>query len=1293
MASTTDPDVCVDPDFVALRNHRRGFPTPSPSAGQQAGSQPYSKKIGLHVRFESDRVSAKDPKAASMSSTTESSVYIDPIGFLGPLARPVLNHAITATGLNSPTANPHPHRSRSSIAAFLDHDNDNAHRADNANPWNFPKLLPSTTQAAMNIIQTDARGRALTKRQLGAIRKIVCCPSKCETEGLSKPIRPPSHQLILDIAPLGSNYAPSEVSEDPSHRKAKSAWNYPKLEARSQKLVSRPNIGEKRKSKVQKRESDVDVMPEFLGGFGDFESAHSEPEVVLEPAPKPQKKQKGKKGKQDAGQNNPQAQQSAKQSKKQLKKLVQQEPLDEEFHASQLYGEYNADASTERAQLPTELEVQQSPTPSAKFAGWDMAPQEPPPEQRTEGSRRSKYSHQGSHKSASVQEELEDDWGVLELPEGKVSNREAKSSKRSGHSYHGSPKAESSRLHHSQHESQKVKSPRHSSRHHEAQKTLSIAAGSVAWGEPEGIAGAGAEMWVGNPAASLQGSHKDSDRHSKKTTSRHSGSRRSNMFAGDLPLHTIFEDAPSESMKQSSSRRGQAVKSGGRLSRSNEEFDVLDLNEKPASRHSSGSRRSHDLQSRPGDNVDNWDMIEKPASKHGSGSGRSGGHQSRTGEVVDGWAQQEQPSSKHGSTRNGSHRSRTADVLDGWGQPEKPSPKQGSHQSDGHRSRLSEATDHYDPPEKPASRQGSHGSNSNHIRHSEAIDDWDQPDKPVSRPGSHSKIGGRQSRQSSATDYWDQPEKSSSKHGSKSSSRVSRHNKDDVGDGGWDSSDRVVSRQASVAGGSQAGWDTKASSDTQSKADQGWGDDDGAPSKHGSGSGSHRNESLKSSSRSNHYEEQEDGRDSRHRSHRSGSGSHKKPSDPRASVSRSPSKKGTIASSYLAPLVEDDPENWHGWDGDGDKSRRKSRSHKSHSEAAVDEWIQGSIKAGSSKSSPVKEHNSPAMALSIGSTVTSTTSIDPHAPSLRNDPIESWAAGRVPRDSSVGTRFGRDPPVGSGFGAQPGSAAGWSQSGRVEGETGMGSRMSGSWTSSRGIREAAEQGGWATQTSDGSHQSSHRPGSAREERVGSGWDTRTCSSLEASKVSSRQSHRGEPSSREDSRASSRRSSSHRSGPENWSQSGRLEGETGKGSRRSSQQSSRQSSRQHEVAPVDDGGWNTQTSSSQERDSHNSKRSSSIRRDVSPAFDNDVQGGGWKNSVRSSRHSAGSRRSRASTAQDDGGWGELAQQGDWGVDADAPQNAAGGWAGGDERNSNLSKKSGSRGSKGSKRSGDISKSFF
>ncbi|KAE9983623.1 hypothetical protein BLS_003993 [Venturia inaequalis] len=1142
MASTEDSNVCIDPDFVALRNHRRvsgGRQFPTLSGGEQADGRPSCKKGSVHVRFEEEPVSAKYSKAESMSSTTGSSVYIDPLGPLGPLARPVLNRTSTIVEPHSPELRPH--RSRSSVAASLDHDINNE---DNADPWNFPKLLPSTTQAAMTVIEDHARGRALTKRQLGAIRKIVSRPPQCAAEGQSKPIQPPSHRLVLDIAPLGSNYAPSEVSENPSHQKAKSAWNYPKLEARPQKSVSRPNINEKRKSKVQKPYIAVDVMPEFMGGFGDLESNHSEPEVILEPAPKPQKKQKGKKDKQNGGQNNQQAQKNATQSKKQSKKQAEKEPPEEEFDASQLYGGYNGGASTERAQLPTELK-QQSPTPSAKFAGWDMAPHSPPP-------------------LGPVDPPTEDDWDAPELLGETGSRRESKGSQRSGHSHRESPQAGSSRSHRSQHDSQKMRSSPHLNHsHHESRKTLSIAAGSVAWVEPDGIASAGAEIWADNPVASVHGSHQDSDRRSKKTTSRHSGSRRGSMFAGDLPLDTIFEDAPLESVKNRSSRHSQATKSDGRQSKFKEDMDDHGLDEKPASRQSSGSKRSHDHQSRSGEVVNDWDMNDKPASKSGSGSHRSGSHRSRSGEVADEWEMNGKPASKQGSRRSGSvksrtdelvgdwdqpekpaskqssasgksgsHRSRSGDVVGDWGQPEKSISKQGSHRSDGHHSRHSEAVDNWDQPEKPTSKQGSyrsdghhsrqgevidnwdqpeqsvskqgsyrsdghhsrqgeavdtwdqpekpaskqgsyrsdsyhsrqgeavdtwdqpeqpaskqgsyrsdghHSSHSeavndwdqpeksdgHHSRHSEAVNDWDQPEKSVSRQGSHSNSGGRQSRQNS-TD-WDQPAKSSSKHGSKSSSRHSKHNEDDNG-GGWD-----VSRQGSVIGGSQVGWETKTSSDTHSHANEGWEEDGPAPPKHESGSRSHRTESHRSSSQSKHGVEQENGRDSRHQSHRSGSGSQKISSNPRVSVSRSPSKKGTVTGSYIAPLVEEDPENWHGWEADGEKSRSKSRSHKSQSEAAVDEWIQGSTKAGSFKAGSVKGHTSPAMALSIGSTATSTTSLKTYASSSRNDPIEAWGEGKVPRDSSVGTRFGRNSPAGSGFGAPTGSAAaGWSQSGRVE---------------------------------------------------------------------------------------------------------------------------------------------------------------------------------------------------------------------------------------------------------------------
>ncbi|KAE9982257.1 hypothetical protein EG328_011053 [Venturia inaequalis] len=1092
MASTEDSDVCIDPDFVALRNHRRvsgGRQFPTLSGGEHADGRPSCKKGSVHVRFEEEPVSAKYSKAESMSSTTGSSVYIDPLGPLGPLARPVLNRTSTAIEPHSPELRPH--RSRSSVAASLDHDINNE---DNADPWNFPKLLPSTTQAAMTVIEDHARGRALTKRQLGAIRKIVSRPPQCAAEGQSKPIQPPSHRLVLDIAPLGSNYAPSEVSENPSHQKAKSAWNYPKLEARPQQFVSRPNINEKRKSKVQKPYIAVDVIPEFMGGFGDLESNHSEPEVILEPAPKPQKKQKGKKEKQNGGQNNQQAQKNAKQSKKQSKKQAEKEPPEEEFDASQLYGGYNGGASTERVQLPTELK-QQSPTPSAKFAGWDMAPHSPPP-------------------LGPVDPPTEDDWDAPELPGETGSRRESKGSQRSGHSHRESPQAGSSRSHRSQHDSQKMRSSPHLNHsHHESRKTLSIAAGSVAWVEPEGIASAGAEIWADNPVASVHGSHKDSDRRLKKTTSRHSGSRRGSMFAGDLPLDTIFEDAPLESVKNRSSRHSQATKSDGRQSKFKEDMDDHGLDEKPASRQSSGSKRSHDHQSRSGEVVNDWDMTDKPASKSGSGSQRSGSHRSRSGEVADEWDMNGKPASKQGSRRSGSVKSRTDELVGDWDQPEKPASKQssasgksGSHrsrsgdvvvtirdiakqsiigisqksrlrskvlieamvtirdkvkqliigisQSNQYRSKahieaivtirdkvkqsiigISQSNQHRSKVLIEAMvtirdkvRQSIFGINqSNH----EAVNDWDQPEKSVSRQSSHSNSGGRQSRQNNSAD-WDQPEKSSSKHGSKSSSRHSKHNEDDNG-GGWGTNDHVVSRQGSVIGGSQVGWETKTSSDTHSHANEGWGEDGPAPSKHGSGSRSHRTESHHSSSQSKHGVEQENGRDPRHQSHRSGSGSQKISSNPRVSVSRSPSKKGTVTGSYIAPIVEEDPENWHGWEADGEKSRSKSRSHKSQSEAAVDEWIQGSTKAGSFKAGSVKGHTSPAMALSIGSTATSTTSLKTYASSSRNDPIEAWGEGKVPRDSSVGTRFGRNSPAGSGFGAPTGSAAaGWSQSGRVE---------------------------------------------------------------------------------------------------------------------------------------------------------------------------------------------------------------------------------------------------------------------
>ncbi|QDS69097.1 hypothetical protein FKW77_010189 [Venturia effusa] len=1278
MASTGGSDGYVDPDFVALRDNRRlpdGRKSPTLSR-----CRPSAKRPSVHVRFEDEPVTAKYSEAASMSSATGSSSYVDDFGARGPKEHPVLNYITTPAESVSPISRSNPHRSRSSTATSLAHHNDNE---DNTNPWNFPKLLSFKTQAAMDVIEKDAHGRPLTKRQLGAIRRIVCRPPKFVTaEGQSKPIQPPSHRIVLDIKPLDSIYAPSEVSENPSHRKARSAWNYPRLEPRPPKSVHRPNISEKRKSKAQQPESAVDPVSDFVGGFGDMESDCSEPEVIPEPesAPEPQKRQKGKKGKQKGNQDNQQARKNAKQSKRQSERQSEQQQPEDDFHASQLYGAYNEGAPTERAQLPSELEIQQSPTPSSKVEGWDVDPhispplepidppasvtglggglgafgmfEESPPEQRSGGSRLSNHGRHGSHKSASRQANLENDWGAPGILEETTLKQRSQGSQRSRHSDHGSRQAGSSRSYRSQHESQKVPSSRHSSlTHHDSQKPPSVGAGSVAWGEPEGITGAGAEMWADNPAASIHGSHRSGDRLSGKTISKQSSSKRSNMFGGDLPLDTIFEDAPLESARQRSdarsSKHSQSVKSDGRPSRFDDALDDLDLNEKPTSRHSSGSKKSPGGQSRSRGTLDDWESGNKPASKHGSDSKRSGSHRSRSGDVVDSW-----------------------EIID------KPASKQGSNKSDGRRSRRNSVIDDRDQPEKSASKQGSHRSYGHRSTHDKSTEDWDEPEKSVSRQGSHSKSGGRYSRQLGAEDVWDQRGNTLSKHGSTSSSRRSKRREEDLG---WTDNDQIAPWKGSMIGGSEAGWDTNTSSDRYNQADKGWGDDDRALAGHTSGSRSDETEGRKSSPRSQYGKEYEEVRASRRRSHRSSSESHKTSNEPRASASRSPSKKGTVVGSYIAPMVEDDPQNWHGWEVGDKKSSSKSRSHKSQSEAAVNEWIQGSVKAGSAGRVPVKGRDFPVTALSIGSTATSTTSIDPHAPSLRNDPIESWGAGKVPSDASVGTRFGRESLAGSGFGAPLGSADGWSRSGRLGGETGMGSWAGGSRHSSREIREAAEKGGWDTQTSGGSHHSSHRRGLAQDEQAGGGWDTQTSSSLDVSKVSSRRSH------------------SHRGAPDNWSRSGRLEGETGQGSRHSSRQSSRHPSGRYEAGPVDDAGWNTQTSSSQERNSRVSKRSSA-RRDASPVYEDDVQGG-WDTSAPSSRHSGGSRKSRASAARDDGGWGDLAQQGDWGDVADTSRAASGGWEGSDEpgvgaeRYSNLSRKSGSRASKGSEKGGDVLESFF
>jgi hypothetical protein len=289
-------DVYIDPDFATLCDTRSNLTRQEPSTLRKDAVSRQPKLVSLpgrkevHVHFEdspteiSSHYPTKRQKATSMSSTT-SSVYIDPIGLRGPISRPVLN-----TGVEQHLPSLRSHRSRSSAVSSIGDDD------DNSDPWNWPKLLTSsqnrkTRTTAMNSAKDDCHGKALTKRQLGAIRKIVCRPPKHSAGGRRKPVVPDSRRsVVLDIPVLNSN-APSEASDD---RNARSAWNYPRLEAHPQKSPSRQNSGKKRESRAQKIESAVDTMPDLFNIQEDLESQHSEREQVPEPAPKTQGKQKGK---------------------------------------------------------------------------------------------------------------------------------------------------------------------------------------------------------------------------------------------------------------------------------------------------------------------------------------------------------------------------------------------------------------------------------------------------------------------------------------------------------------------------------------------------------------------------------------------------------------------------------------------------------------------------------------------------------------------------------------------------------------------------------------------------------------------------------------------------------------------------------------------------------------------------------------------------------------------------------------------------------------------------------------
>jgi len=111
------------------------------------------------------------------------------------------------------------------------------------------------------------------------------------------------------------------------------------------------------------------------------------------------------------------------------------------------------------------------------------------------------------------------------------------------------------------------------------------------------------------------------------------------------------------------------------------------------------------------------------------------------------------------------------------------------------------------------------------------------------------------------------------------------------------------------------------------------------------------------------------------------SGSSRNESGQPHSSKKEGSKKSSARSSYHSPIVEDDPNNWQGWTVTSHKSD-KPQSQSGRNDHVNEEWA-ASVTSSNRRESLRKSS------------------------STRANPLDSWAAGKVPSDISYGTGYER----------------------------------------------------------------------------------------------------------------------------------------------------------------------------------------------------------------------------------------------------------------------------------------------